>query len=147
MVAAGLLLVASAVALLLTALRQNIVYFYGPAEMAAAKIEPQRRVRLGGLVAQGSLVREADNLVRFEVTDGGAANVPVLYHGLLPDLFREGQGVVAEGRLGTNGVFAADNVLAKHDERYMPPEVEKMLKKRGVWRGESVSRGQENKVP
>jgi cytochrome c-type biogenesis protein CcmE len=96
-------------------------------------VAPGARIRLGGLVAAGSVVR-GDNLnVRFTVTDG-KSEMPVTYHGILPDLFREGQGVVTEGVLGTDGVFTADNVLAKHDERYMPKEVADALKRSGHWK-------------
>ena len=100
--------------------------------------ETGKRFRIGGLVKQGSLVREGLT-ARFEVTDGGAS-FPVIYRGLLPDLFREQQGVVAEGAFDAAGTFRADTVLAKHDERYMPKEVADALKKQGVWREESAAR-------
>jgi cytochrome c-type biogenesis protein CcmE len=133
LVAGGLGLVGAAVALILTALSQNIVYFYAPAELAQHPMTEGRRFRLGGLVEQGSVRREADNIALFRVTDL-KAEVAVRYQGILPDLFREGQGVVAEGRLGPGGVFMADQVLAKHDERYMPREVAEALKRSGEWR-------------
>ncbi len=131
-IAAIILSVAAGLAL--SALRDSIVFFVTPSELAAKPIEFGARFRLGGLVEQGSIVKDGLN-VRFRVTDGGA-NLPVTYHGLLPDLFREGQGVVAEGKLNSSGVFVADTVLAKHDERYMPKEVADALKKQGHWQGE-----------
>ena len=100
--------------------------------LAAGKAPPGSRVRMGGLVEAGSLVKGTDGSVKFVVTDGNAS-VPVAYTGILPDLFREGQGVVTEGSVGKDGVFAADTVLAKHDERYMPKEVVDALKAQGVW--------------
>jgi cytochrome c-type biogenesis protein CcmE len=122
-----------AVALVLLALRDNIVFFYGPSELAQKAPHPGARLRIGGLVRQGSLVRESGQTVRFAVTDT-KQEVEVSYTGLLPDLFREGQGVVAEGSLGADHVFHADSVLAKHDERYMPRDVADALKKQGVWK-------------
>ena len=124
-----------AAGLILFALRDNIVFFYTPSEFARKHPPPGARLRLGGLVKQGSVQRSAGGRVDFAVTDGEQAELPVVYTGLLPDLFREGQGVVAEGTLGTDGVFHADSVLAKHDERYMPREVADALKKQGVWQG------------
>ena len=123
-----------AAALALSALRDSIVFFVTPSELAVKPIESGSRFRLGGLVEQGSITKDGLT-IRFRVTDGGA-NLPVSYHGLLPDLFREGQGVVAEGKLDGAGVFVADTVLAKHDERYMPREVADALKKQGHWQGE-----------
>jgi len=132
-VAIGMLLLASAVALFLTAISDNIVYFHSPSEILAMDIAPDRRLRVGGLVEEGSVEKDAANaIVRFRVTDLAAA-VPVSYKGLLPDLFREGQGVVTEGRM-KDGVFVADEVLAKHDENYMPPEAAEALKKSGQWK-------------
>ncbi len=122
-----------ALGLVLVALRDNIVFFYGPSELAQKAPHEGQRLRIGGLVKQGSLVREGENTVRFAVTDT-KQEVEVTYTGLLPDLFREGQGVVAEGTLGQDKVFHADSILAKHDERYMPREVADALKKQGVWR-------------
>ncbi|WP_024512466.1 cytochrome c maturation protein CcmE [Bradyrhizobium sp. ARR65] len=122
-----------AAALVLNALRDSIVFFSTPSMVAEQHIAPGRRFRLGGLVQPGSLMR-GDNLsVRFEVADG-KDKLPVTYKGILPDLFREGQGVVAEGSLDRSGVFRADTVLAKHDERYMPKEVADALKKQGHWK-------------
>lgn len=121
----------AAAALVLYGLSGEIVFFRTPAELAGKPPSPGERLRLGGLVETGSVRREGDR-VRFVVTDT-VATLPVDYRGLLPDLFREGQGVVAEGRLGEDGVFYAETVLAKHDEKYMPPDVAAALKKRGVW--------------
>ena len=120
-----------AAALVLTALNDNIVFFYSPTQLAEKKPGPERRLRIGGLVEQGSVKKDGE-VVRFTVTDM-QKTVPVVYRGLLPDLFREGQGVIAEGSLGSNGTFTAREVLAKHDENYMPPEVAKALKESGRW--------------
>jgi len=120
-----------AAALALSALRDTIVFFHSPSDVAEKKIGPGTRIRIGGLVKEGSLKRDGVQ-ARFEVTDGGAS-LPVSYSGVLPDLFREGQGVVAEGALEPGGTFRADTVLAKHDENYMPREVVDALKKQGVW--------------
>ena len=125
-----------AVALVLFAMRDSIVFFYSPSEVAAMQIAPGQRFRLGGLVEMGSVVRGEGTTIRFAVTDK-AKTLPVTFTGVLPDLFREGQGVVAEGSLEPNGTFHADNVLAKHDENYMPPEVAKKLKEQGVWRDDA----------
>ena len=125
---------ALAVGLVLVALRDSIVFFYSPSEVAEKNLSPGQRFRLGGLVEDGSLKRDEGTTVRFVVTDR-AKMLPVTYTGVLPDLFREGQGVVAEGTLEPDGVFHADSVLAKHDENYMPPEVAKKLKEQGLWRG------------
>jgi cytochrome c-type biogenesis protein CcmE len=123
-----------AAALVLTALNDNIVFFYSPTQVAEKKPAPERRFRLGGLVENGSVKKSADGqVITFTVTDLQRA-VTVVYRGQLPDLFREGQGVIAEGSLGTDGVFAAREVLAKHDENYMPPEVAKALKESGRWK-------------
>ena len=121
-----------AVALVLTALNDNLVFFYSPTQIAEKKIPPERHFRLGGLVEAGSVKKNGQE-VRFTVTDTHKT-VAVIYRGLVPDLFREGQGVVAEGSLGPDGVFLAREVLAKHDENYMPPEVAKAIKEAGQWR-------------
>jgi cytochrome c-type biogenesis protein CcmE len=122
LVAAGLAAIAIAAALVLNAFRSNLVFFFTPSQIAAGEAPKDRNFRVGGMVEAGSLKRQADGLtVHFVVTDT-AKSVPVAYRGILPDLFREGKGVVAEGRLGADGVFRADQVLAKHDENYMPPE-------------------------
>ena len=126
---------AIAVALMLNAFRDSIVFFNSPSDVAEQHIAPGARIRLGGLVKTGSLVR-GDNLkVRFDVTDGNR-DIAVAYQGVLPDLFREGQGVVAEGALdgSGSGLFMADTILAKHDETYMPKEVADALKKSGHWK-------------
>lgn len=123
-----LLGVGTAVALTLNAFRGNMVYFYGPSQLDKVEKAHERNLRLGGLVEQGSVKREGDGLtVHFLVTDT-VKSVPVIYKGILPDLFREGQGVIAQGRLTQDGVFMASEVLAKHDENYMPPEVAKAMK-------------------
>ena len=126
---------ALAVGLVLVAMRDSIVFFYTPSEVAEKHLDMGQRFRLGGLVEDGSLKRGEGTTVRFVITDK-RATLPVTYTGVLPDLFREGQGVVAEGMLTTEGVFHADSVLAKPDEKYMPPEVAKKLKEQGVWRGD-----------
>jgi cytochrome c-type biogenesis protein CcmE len=128
--AAGAVLVVAA-ALVLFALSDRIVFFNSPSDVIAKQIPDGTRIRLGGLVAEGSVVREDEGHVRFAVTDG-AATVPVRYQGILPDLFREGQGVVTEGAI-VAGALDADTVLAKHDEKYMPREVVDALKAQGVW--------------
>lgn len=131
----GLLGVASA--LVLFAFNDNLVFFMSPSDLAAKGAPETRRLRLGGLVENGSVARQADGrTVDFRVTDG-SKDVAVVFSGVLPDLFREGQGVVVEGALGNNGIFKADTVLAKHDERYMPKEVVDALKKSGHWQGEN----------
>ena len=120
-----------ALGLVLYAMRGSIVYFHTPHEVAERKIQPGQRFRLGGLVAKGSLKRTGA-VAEFVVTDT-KKDIRVSYRGTLPDLFREEQGVVAEGVLAADGTFTADSVLAKHDETYMPPEVAKALKEQGVW--------------
>ncbi len=115
-----------AAVLAMSALKDDVAYFYTPSEALAQKVEPGRAVRLGGMVVGGSLQRAADGVsIRFEVTDG-KASVPVTFTGVTPDLFREGSGVVADGRFAPGGTFAAEEILAKHDERYMPRELEGM---------------------
>jgi cytochrome c-type biogenesis protein CcmE len=136
LIGACLAVLGVAVGLVLYAMRDSIVFFYSPTEVAEMKIAPGTRFRLGGLVETGSVVRGEGTTVRFVVTDQ-AKTLPVTYTGVLPDLFREGQGVVAEGTLEEDGTFHADNVLAKHDENYMPPEVAKKLKAQGVWRDDA----------
>ena len=134
LIGSALAVLVFAVGLVLTALKDSIVFFNSPTDVVEKQIAPGARIRLGGLVKEGSITR-GDNLqVRFAVTDG-RNTIPVAYQGLLPDLFREGQGVVTEGTLNTAGTFKADSVLAKHDENYMPPEVAKALKEQGVWQG------------
>jgi cytochrome c-type biogenesis protein CcmE len=124
---------AGGAALVLGALKDNVLYFYSPSDLAAKHVAEGVAFRIGGLVAKGSVVHGKSADVHFVVTDG-RASVPVAFHGVLPDLFREGQGVVALGALGPGGVFNASEVLAKHDERYMPPEVVDALKRSGRWK-------------
>lgn len=133
MIGSALAVLAVAVGLVLSALSDSILFFSTPAMISEKQIPQGKRFRLGGLVEDGSLQR-GDNLhVSFRVTDGGAT-LPVEFKGILPDLFREGQGVIAEGAIDTAGVFKADTVLAKHDETYMPKEVAESLKKQGLWK-------------
>lgn len=123
---------AATVGLAVFALSENINLFYTPTEIAAGKVPADARIRAGGLVKEGSVQRNEDALtVRFVVTDGDA-DVTIEYRGILPDLFREGQGIVALGRLNAQGVLVSDEVLAKHDENYMPPEVSDALEKTGM---------------
>ena len=132
LIGSSLAVLAVAVGLVLNSLRESIVFFNSPTDIAENKSAAGTRVRLGGMVKMGSLER-GDNLqVRFEVTDGNR-DIPVDYRGIVPDLFREGQGVVAEGHVEPGGLFKADTVLAKHDENYMPREVVETLKKQGHW--------------
>lgn len=126
---------AIALTLILIALRSEIVFFQSPTEITQNGVAPGQRIRLGGLVEEGSVVRSDNAEVSFRVTDT-ANTVPVTYKGILPDLFREGQGVVTEGVVGSDGVFVADSVLAKHDENYIPKEVAEALKAQGHWQGE-----------
>ena len=135
-IVSGMLGLGVAVGLVLSAFEENLVFFYSPTDLVEKELPEGRRFRLGGLVEEGSVNPLGDGLsVEFIVTDL-SATVPVVYHGPLPDLFREGQGVVAEGVLAPSGVFEADSVLAKHDENYMPPEVAEALKKSGQWQGD-----------
>ena len=132
--ALAMLLLGAAAALVLNAFSDSLVFFYSPTELAAKSVPPGHLVRIGGLVEEGSLARDADGVtIRFRVTDL-KRSLDVVYRGVLPDLFRAGQGVVAEGELAEDGSFVAREVLAKHDETYMPTEVAEALKKQGVWR-------------
>lgn len=137
LIAAAGSVLAVAVGLVLFALSDQIVFFRTPTDLAEGRVPAGERVRLGGLVVDGSVVRSVDDAVRFSVTDT-ANDVPVTYVGILPDLFREGQGVVTEGVFGPDGLFRADTVLAKHDETYMPKEVADALKAQGVWQGDEA---------
>ena len=129
MVAGGIAALALATGLVLSAFQQNIVFFFTPSQVAANEAPQGRTFRIGGMVETGSVKRQADGLnVRFMVTDT-AKSIPVTYRGALPDLFREGKGVVAQGRIGADGVFQASEVLAKHDENYMPPEAAEAVKR------------------
>ena len=131
----GMAALGVAAGLIVSAFNENLVFFFSPSELQAKEVRPDQRIRIGGLVEEGSLSKEFDGVtVRFRVTDL-TATLPVSYKGLLPDLFREGQGVVAEGKLRADGVFEANEVLAKHDENYMPREVADALKKSGEWKG------------
>ncbi len=132
MLVASLVVLGAAVALVLTELNDNLVFFYSPSQVAEKNVPAERRFRLGGLVEMGSVKKNGQE-VRFTVTDTHKT-IAVVYRGLLPNLFREGQGVIAEGSLGPDGVFVAREVLAKHDENYMPPEVAKAIKEAGQWK-------------
>jgi cytochrome c-type biogenesis protein CcmE len=133
MIGGALAILAVAAALVLNAMRDSIVFFSTPSMAAEKQIPAGKRFRLGGLVQPGSLQRGDDLVVKFAIADG-STNLPVTFKGILPDLFREGQGVVAEGALDASGTFRADTVLAKHDETYMPKEVADALKKQGHWK-------------
>ncbi len=128
----GLLMLSGATALVLFAFNKNIVFFFSPTDLLAQPQPPGHVFRLGGLVEQGSVTKDGP-AIRFRITDKKNALL-VVYRGVLPDLFREGQGVVVEGSLAPDGSFTASSVLAKHDEKYMPPEVAAALKKNGEWR-------------
>ena len=129
MIAAGIAALGIATALILNAFRSNLVFFYTPSEIAANQAPVGHDFRVGGMVVDGSLERQPDGVsVRFVVTDT-VKSIPVIYKGILPDLFREGKGVVAQGKLSADGVFQADQVLAKHDENYMPPEAAEAIKR------------------
>lgn len=133
LIGSSLGVLALAAVLVLTALKDSIVFFNSPSDVVEKNIQPGSRIRLGGLVKPGTLERGEKLAVRFEVTDGNRA-IAVRYQGILPDLFREGQGVITEGTLEQGGAFKADSVLAKHDEKYMPKEVADALKKQGHWK-------------
>jgi cytochrome c-type biogenesis protein CcmE len=133
LIGAALVVLALSVGLVLFALEDSIVFFNSPTDLVEKQIKAGQRMRIGGLVKEGSVSRGDNLAVRFAVTDG-TSTVTVAYQGLLPDLFREGQGIVAEGALDANGTFRADSVLAKHDETYMPKEVAEALKKQGHWK-------------
>ena len=142
MIGTGVGVLAIAAILVMFALRDQIVFFHTPSDVAEKKIPAGQRFRLGGLVAEGSVKRGQGTRVEFGVTDT-IKTIKVTYQGVLPDLFREGQGVVTEGKLGADGLFAADSVLAKHDETYMPPEVASALKEKGV----KLGQGAQHKSP
>jgi cytochrome c-type biogenesis protein CcmE len=135
MILAGLSVLGVALGLILYAMRGTLVFFHSPSMVTEKSIAPGTRFRLGGLVKEGSVIRKDQNLA-FDVTDN-RHTLSVTYYGLVPDLFREGQGVVAEGKLDQTGVFRADTVLARHDENYMPREVADSLKAEGHWQGAS----------
>jgi cytochrome c-type biogenesis protein CcmE len=141
LLALGMTALAGATALVLSAFSSNLVFFYSPSDLKTQATATGRRMRIGGLVEKRSVSHSADGrTVSFRITDG-KTDIAVVYHGILPDLFREGQGVVAEGRLEPDDVFAASTVLAKHDEKYMPREVVDALKKSGHWQEGEVSQG------
>ena len=130
-IVAGVAVLGVATALVLNAFQSNLVFFFTPSQVATHEAPRDRAFRIGGLVEAGSVVRDKDALtVHFRVTDT-VQTIPVVYNGILPDLFREGKGVVAQGRLGTDGAFHASEVLAKHDENYMPPEAAESLRRAG----------------
>ncbi|GEO13450.1 cytochrome c maturation protein CcmE [Microvirga aerophila] len=129
-------ILAIALGLVLYAMNDTIVFFNSPADVQAKNVQPGTRFRLGGLVKEGSVQRGDNQQVAFEIMDG-QGSIRVNYTGMLPDLFREGQGVIAEGALEHSGVFRADSVLAKHDENYMPREVADTLRRQGLWQGDS----------
>jgi cytochrome c-type biogenesis protein CcmE len=138
-IACGLAALGVATALVLNAFNSNLVFFFSPTQVAANEAPQGRSFRIGGLVAQGSVEREAKGLTtRFVVTDL-AKTIPVTYTGLLPDLFKEGKGVVAQGKLGPDGIFRAEQVLAKHDENYMPPEAATALKNAAAGKPQQAS--------
>ena len=136
----AVLLIGGATGLVLAALQDKVAFFVTPSQVAQRSPEPGRRFRLGGLVVEGSIRRSPDGTVQFAVTDKAQA-VQVTYHGLLPDLFRDGQGVVTDGVLRADGVFEASEVLAKHDENYMPKEVAEALKQAGYWNDHPAEAG------
>ena len=136
-IAGALVFLGTATALTFYALGQKASYFYMPGDLQTATLEPGQRIRLGGLVENGSIVRGQGTEVAFGVTDS-EKTVKVRYTGILPDLFREGQGVITEGSFAADGTFVADSVLAKHDENYMPKEVADSLKAKGVWQQETT---------
>jgi cytochrome c-type biogenesis protein CcmE len=144
-IVSGLAAFGVAVALVLNAFQSNLVFFFTPTQVASNEAPKDRAFRIGGLVEAGSLVREKDALtVRFRVTDT-AKTIPVVYTGILPDLFREGKGVVAQGKIGTDGTFRASEILAKHDENYMPPAAAEALKKAGHPMDKSSFAGQKGR--
>ncbi len=137
-IGSGVAILSAAAILVMFALKDSVVFFHTPSDLAENHVKPGQRIRLGGLVGDGSVKRGEGTHVTFTVTDT-LKDVPVTYSGVLPDLFREGQGVVAEGALDENGLFKADSVLAKHDENYMPKEVADSLKAKGVKLGEGAT--------
>jgi cytochrome c-type biogenesis protein CcmE len=145
-IAGGMSFILAAVLLVMFAFSQSVAYFYMPGDLARTPVAPETRIRLGGLVGEGSIVRGTGSTVEFAVTDSVGAPVKVQYTGLLPDLFREGQGVVTEGKfVAGSSTFVADTVLAKHDENYMPKEVADRLKAQGLWQEGQGPEGQEVK--
>ena len=146
-IAAGVAGLGVATALVLNAFQSNLVFFFTPSQVASNEAPRDRTFRVGGMVETGSVVRDKDALtVRFKVTDT-ARTIPVVYTGILPDLFREGKGVVAQGRIGPDGIFRASEVLAKHDENYMPPEAAEALKQAGHTIDKGAFAGQKGSKP
>jgi cytochrome c-type biogenesis protein CcmE len=135
LIAGGLVMIGLASALVLSAIKTQVTFFMSPTEVLATPPAPGTRIRVGGLVEEGTFHKSAGTASTFSVTDR-SKSLPVSYNGILPDLFKPGQGTVVEGLLGPDGVFHADTVLAKHDEKYMPPEVAAALKKSGRWKEE-----------
>jgi cytochrome c-type biogenesis protein CcmE len=136
----GMSFIVAAVLLVMFAFSNSVAYFYMPADLASNPVPPGTRIRLGGLVGEGSVVRGAGSTVRFAVTDASGDLVHVRFTGILPDLFREGQGVVTEGTFESGSdVFTADTVLAKHDEKYMPKDVADRLKQQGLWKQDEAA--------
>ena len=133
-VLAGLILLGTAATLVLNALEDSVVFFHSPSEIKKKSIPEGQRIRIGGLVEKGSIKKQEGGVVTAFIVSDGGGSLTVTYRGILPDLFREGQGVVAQGTLQSNGTFLASEVLAKHDENYMPPEVADALKKTGHWK-------------
>ena len=129
----------AAIGLVMYALSDSILYFYSPSDVSEKRLAVGQRIRMGGLVEAGSIKKGDQGRIDFAVTDT-KSSLKVVYRGVLPDLFREGQGVVTEGKLDGTGIFVADSVLAKHDENYMPPEVAKSLKDKGVWQGSAAEK-------
>jgi cytochrome c-type biogenesis protein CcmE len=139
MIAGGLAALGAAAAFVLQAFRENLVFFFTPTQVEAREVPQGRPFRIGGMVVPGSLKRQADGVtVQFTVTDT-AKNVPVVYKGLLPDLFKEGKGVVTQGKLGGDGIFYASEVLAKHDENYMPPAAADAIKQAQSINAQSIN--------
>ncbi|WP_283193799.1 cytochrome c maturation protein CcmE [Rhizobium sp. AN80A] len=137
----GMSFIVAAVLLVMFAFSNSVAYFYMPADLASNPVPPGTRIRLGGLIGEGSVVRGAGSTVRFAVTDASGDLVHVRFTGILPDLFREGQGVVTEGTFESGSdVFTADTVLAKHDEKYMPKDVADRLKQQGLWKDEQAAK-------
>ncbi|WP_160005498.1 cytochrome c maturation protein CcmE [Rhizobium sp. 18055] len=137
----GMSFILAAVLLVMFAFSNSVAYFYMPADLASNPVPPGTRIRLGGLVGEGSVIRGAGSTVRFAVTDASGDLVHVRFTGILPDLFREGQGVVTEGTFETGSdLFTADTVLAKHDEKYMPKDVADRLKKQGLWKQDEAAK-------
>ena len=129
----ALSILALSLGIALYALRDSVVFFFTPSEITTKALKIGTRLRVGGLIKTGSIVKASQTSIRFVITDG-QSDLPVSYNGLVPDLFREGQGVVAEGKYSGMDIFTADAVLAKHDERYMPREVAESLKQKGLWK-------------